>query len=76
MKSEKKTNATPKTPLHIMPVHITPSHRCESLYKLGIQPLDTVLVSSPELPMSPRSNDALIHFQSEIEKLLRCLSCI
>jgi hypothetical protein len=39
-----------------------------------MQPLDTVLVSSPELYGSPRSSDALIHFQSEIEKLLWCLS--
>jgi hypothetical protein len=44
------------------------------LYTPGIQPLDTVRISSLELYRPVRSNDALIHFQSEMEKVLRCSS--
>lgn len=63
-----KSPVVSTTPLHVIPVSIIPSRY--HLYTPGIQPLDTVRVSSSEL-CHVRSNDALIHFQSEMEKVLR-----
>lgn len=69
-----KSSVVSTTPLHVsMPIHIIPSRHCADLYAPGIQPLDTVRVSSSEL-CPVRSSDALIHFQSEMEKVLRCSS--